>query len=115
MRMRDWLVRWQEFAGWMPAMLAVALTAWVVLGGVSDRDDLMRWLIELPVKTLYAAAVSGIAYLVWRRWSYRMSTDEQAAYWRALLAGEPGAVVIYLGNLGFYLCVFAALLVYFSR
>ncbi len=113
--MNAWLKRHQEFFGWMPLLLIVAVGAWVLLGAVSDRDDLIRWLLELPVKSLYAAAASGVAYLVWRRWSYRMNDDELRAYWAGLLAGAPGPMVIYLVNAAFYLCVFAALLVYFAR
>lgn len=112
--MKDWLKRWQEFAGWMPLLLVLAVLAWVLLGGVSDRDDLIRWLIELPVKTLYAAAVSGVAYLVWRRWSFRMDDEQMSRYLNGLLAGEPGPTTIYLTNAGFYLCVFVTLLYYFS-
>lgn len=113
--MKKILERYQEFYGWMPLLLLLAVSAWVVLGAVSDRDDLIRWLLELPVKTLYAAACSGVAYLVWRRWSYRMNEEELRAYWAGLLAGAPGPAIIYLVNAGFYLCVFCALLYYFSR
>lgn len=113
--MKAWLTRHQEFFGWMPLLMLIAVAAWILLGGVSDRDDLIRWLLELPVKSLYAAAASGIAYIVWRRWSYRMNDDELRAYWAALLAGESGAIIIYLTNAGFYACTFVALLLYFSR
>lgn len=113
--MKKWFERHQEFFGWMPLLLVLTITAWVLLGAVSDRNDLIRTLIELPVKTLYAAAASGIAYIVWRRWSYRMNEDELRAYWVGLLAGAPGPLVIYLTNAGFYLCVFTAALYYFSR
>lgn len=113
--MNAWLKRWQEFAGWMPLLLVVAVFAWILLGAVSDRDDLIRWLIELPVRALYLVAASGVSYLVWRRWSYRMTDAQQARYWDGLLAGEPGPTVVYLVNAGFYLCVFVASLWYLSR
>jgi len=99
----------------MPLLLILAVVAWVALGAVSDRDDLIRWLLELPVKALYAAAVSGVTYLVWRRWSFRMDDKQYATYLLGLMAGQPGPVIVYLTNAGFYLCTFALLLWYFSR
>jgi len=113
--MNAWLKRHQEFFGWMPLLLVVAVLAWAMLGAVSGRDDLIRWLIELPVKSLYAAGASGVAYLVWHRWSYRMSDDELRAYWAGLLAGMPGPAIVYLTNAAFYLTVFVASLIYFAR
>lgn len=112
--MTAWLKRWQEFVGWAPLLLAMALTAWILLGAIQDRDDWVRWLIELPVKSIYAAAVSGVTYLVWRRWSFRMTDEQQARYQSDLLDGKPGAVTVYLTNAGFYLCTFCALLYYFA-
>lgn len=111
----EFAMRYQDFFGWMPLMLVLSILAWVVLGAVSDRDDLVRWLIELPVKTLYATAASGVSYLVWRRWSYRMSDDELRSYWGKLLSGEPGAMAVHITNTVFYLCTFVSLLYYFSH
>ena len=113
--MNAWLKRHQEFFGWMPLLLIVAVMAWVLLGAVSDRDDLIRWLIELPVKVLYALGASGVAYLVWRRWSYRMSDDELHAYWSGLMRGDAGPLIVYLTNAGFYCAIFTGVLIYFSR
>ncbi len=113
--MNKLLKRYQEFSGWMPVLLVVAVVAWVVLGGVSDRDDLIRWLLELPVKALYAAAISGTAYLVWRRWSFRMTDEQQKTYIDGLLQGQRGPVLVYLTNTGFYLCALLALLYFYSR
>ena len=112
--MKAWFARWQEFYGWMPILLVLSLVAWIALGAVGDRDDLIRWLLELPVKTLYAAAISGITYLVWRRWSYRMCDEQLKTYWDGLLAGHRGPVIVFLTNAAFYLCVFCSLLYFFS-
>lgn len=111
----NWLKRWQEFTGWLPLLLLIAVLAWVVLGAVSDRDDLIRWLIELPVRTLYVVAASGVSYLVWRRWSFRMDDEQLREYWTGLLAGDLGSIVVFLVNAGFYLCVFIASLWFLSR
>lgn len=113
--MNAWLKRWQEFVGWMPLLLVIAVIAWVLLGAVSDRDDLIRWLIELPVKVLYALGASGVTYLVWRRWSYRMNDTELRAYWDGIMRGDAGPLIVYLTNAALYVAVFCAVLVYFAR
>lgn len=107
--MVSWLRRWQEFTGWLPLLAVLAVVGWVVLGASAGRDDLIRWLLELPILTGYALAASGLAYLTWRRWSYRLSEDEKRALWERLLAGERGAIWIHAINAGFYL---AALVLY---
>lgn len=113
--MNAWLKRWQEFSGWMPLVAFVAMLAWVALGGVSSRDDLVHTLIELPVKVLYAIGASGVTYLVWRRWSFRMDDEQQRVYWAGLLAGEAGPLIVYLTNTAFFACTFIAVLFFFSR
>lgn len=117
MKIKTWLVRFQEFAGWAPLAGLVVIAAWVALGGIADRDDLIRRLLELPVAATYALLASGIAYLVWRRWSYRMCDDELAVYWNDVLQGRRGAVIVFLTNAVFYLCVFMSTLffLYFWR
>lgn len=91
-----WLKRWQEFIGWLPALVLLALAGWVLLGGLTDRNDLIRWLLELPVLTGYALAALGIAFLARRRQRRKLSADEAEHLWSRTLAGERGALIIYL-------------------
>ena len=44
--MKAWFRRWQEYVIALPIMVLIALTAWVFLGGVNDRDDLIRWQLD---------------------------------------------------------------------
>lgn len=101
--MKAWLKRWQEFTGWLPLLAVLAVVGWIVLGASAGRDDLVRWLLELPILTGYALAAAGLAYLSWRRWSYRLTDAEKADLWRRMLAGERGAIVVFVTNATFYL------------
>lgn len=108
-----WLKRWQEFTGWLPLLAVLAVVGWVVFGVSAGRDDLIRWLLELPILTGYGLAAAGMAYLTWRRWSYRLSDADKAVLWQRLLDGDRGAMVVYVVNAGFYLAVLALYLFFF--
>ncbi len=106
----SWLRRFQEFMGWLPLIAALAVLGWVVLGTAAARDDLVRWLLELPILTAHALAASGLAYLAWRRWSMRLDDAGKADLWRRLMAGERGALTVFAINAAMYalfLVVFA--------
>lgn len=115
--MKNWLLRHQDFLGWAPMAFALSIVSWVVFGGIADRDDLIRRLLQLPVASVYALLASGVAYQVWRRWSYRMNDEQLTRYWDGALRGDRGPLVIYAINAGFYLCAFLAVLffLYFWR
>ena len=115
--MKNWLARFQEFVGWAPLAFVLAVVAWGFLGGIADRDDLIRRLLQLPVASIYALLASGVAYLVWRRWSYRLGDEQLKAYWEGVMAGNRGPLIVYAVNAGFYLCAFLAVLffLYFWR
>jgi len=115
--MKNWLLRHQDFLGWAPMAFVLAIGSWVALGGIADRDDLIRRILQIPVATIYALIASGVAYQVWRRWSYRMCEAELEVYWAGALAGNRGPLIIYAINAGFYLCAFLAVLffLYFWR
>lgn len=52
--------------GWLPLMAAASVVAWLVIGvlpGVKLTDDLIAWLLELPVVTCYALAAGGATVL----------------------------------------------------
>jgi hypothetical protein len=111
--MKDWLKRYQEMTGWLPLLAVLAVVGWVVFGASAGRDDLIRWLLELPILTGYALAAAGMAYLAWRRWSIRLKEAEVCDYWERLMRGERGALVVYVVNAAFYLIAFLALLWFF--
>jgi hypothetical protein len=93
---KAWARRWQEFIGWLPLLVVVAVFGWVMLGGITDRSDLIRWLLELPVLTAYALAALGAAFLARRRQRRKLTKEESAALWQRTLAGDRGALIIYL-------------------
>lgn len=109
----NWLKRFQDLTGWLPLALLGALGGWVLLGSVSDRDGLMRWLIELFIVLCYAFAASGVTYLAWRRWSTRLTAEQLDQLWAGIVAGQRGPLAVYIVNAVFYLCAFIALLCFF--
>lgn len=115
-KLKRLLVRWQEFAGWTPLLIVLAVFGWIGLGALAPRlsTDALDWLIELPILSAYAAAAAGLTYLIWRRWRFKLDDEEQRTYWEALLDGERGAIVIFLTNAAVWLCTFGLLLSFFS-
>ena len=115
MKLPKFLTRWQEFIGWLPLLAALIIAAWIVLGALDALAtlDLLAVVADLPVRSAYAFAALGLAYLAWRRWSYRLTTEQKADLWERLMKGERGAIVVYVVNAGFYLCTTLALLYFF--
>lgn len=113
-----YLKRWQEFLGWAPLAVIVVLVAYVVIGA-ADRlavVDALARLVDLAIDLAVAFLASGLAYLIWRRWSYRLTGAQLEELWHRLLDGERGAIVVFTVNAGFYLCITLALLyLFFSR
>lgn len=105
--MMAFLKRWQEFTGWTPLIVVLAVVGWIVLGGLDPRlgPDRVGLLLDLPIITAYALVASGVAYLFWRRWSNRLSDEQKARLWDGLMKGQTGAIVVYCVNAAFYLTV----------
>lgn len=108
--------RFSEFVGWLPLQVALAIAGVVVLGGMARGlgPDLLAWLAELPIYLAFAFAALGISYLAWRRWRYPLDAEQKADLWRRLMAGEPGALIVYGVNATFYLAVLWLALSFFS-
>jgi hypothetical protein len=107
--------RWQEFMVAMPIVFVVALVIWIVLGSLSAENDNIQWLIELPIKCVYALAALGLTYLGWRRWSMRISGKRLEDYWDRMMAGERGPLIVFGINAGFYLCALYLFLRFLQR
>lgn len=115
-RLRDWLLRWQEH-WWLLGLAAAALAAWVVIGAL-DRTataDALALLMQLPLVSLLALAACALAYLFRRRSRRKLSDAEQSAWWSRLMDHPHGAVIVYVVDMVFSLCVLALLLHFFSR
>lgn len=112
----SYLKRWQEFVGWLPLLVILAVVGWIVIGALDPLAvvDAMAQMVDLPIRTAQALAALGLAYLAWRRWSIRLSDPQLEDYWRRLMDGERGAIVVFIVNAGFYLCVSLSLLLFFS-
>lgn len=114
-RLTAFLARWQEPAIWLPLLTLLALGAWVIAGAL-DRTataDAMAMLLHLPIRTAYAAAALGLAYLARRRQRRRLSDDEQADLWTRTLNGERGALTIYITDAVVWLAPLVLLLLFF--
>jgi hypothetical protein len=103
--MKKWFERWQEFTGWLPVIVIFTVIGWVVFGALDPQigPDRLGMLLDLPVFAAYGLAASGLAYLMWRRWSMRLTDEQLGEYWAALMRGERGALVVFVTNAAFYL------------
>lgn len=108
-----WLRRWQEFVWWVPLLALMSLAGWAALGNVTDRSDLVRWLLELPVQTGYALAALGVAFLARRRQRKKLTPEEADDLWQRLLNGQRGALAVYLTDAAVWGLSFALSLLFF--
>jgi hypothetical protein len=115
MRAPQFVVRWQELMGWLPATVAAVLAAWLILGALLPwgSETAIEGLIDLALRMAYALAAAGVARLLWRRWRLPLTEAERAAYWAALMRGERGAIVAYCAHTIVYLAVIALCLAFF--
>jgi len=115
-KIKHWLLRWQEHAIFLPIMVAVGLMAWVVLGTL-DRtaavDSMADW-IGLPLRTAYAVAAIALTYTVRRRWRRKLNDEEQKIWWDKVLESSPGAIAILIIDAVVTLCALYFLLKFFS-
>lgn len=112
-RFRHFVQRWQEMGVLLPLVVALTLVGYIALGGIAATSTLITWLLELPVYSAYAVAACGLAYLSWRRWSIRLTDAQVEDFWNRLMAGERGALTVFIVNATFYLCAFVSLLWFF--
>jgi amino acid transporter len=115
-KLKDTLRRWQEFTGWLPLAVILALSAWLVLGALLPwgAATAVESVIELAVLLAYALAATGVARLAWRRWRQPMSDEARSEYWRGIMAGERGPIIAHAINAAVYLSLCVALLLFFS-
>lgn len=114
-RVWQFVLRWQESITWMPLVVIIAISTWIVLGSL-DRSaaiDVLPILVMLPVKVLYVLMALAGTYLVRRRWRLRLTPEQQTNYWTSLNAGQRGTMLVFITDAIFTLCAFFALLYYF--
>ncbi len=111
--MKVWFRRWQEYVIALPLVALIAVVSWGVLGKLGDRDDLIRWLLELPVLCGYALAAAGLTLIVCRRSRRNLSDDEATELWKRVLDAQPGALVAFGANEAKVLIVYALTLAFF--
>ena len=116
-KIKSWIVRWQEPAVWLPAIALLALGAWVVLSALDTEAGVgaVPRLVDLPIQTAYAIAVLALAFLARRRQRRKLSKEESAALWARTVAGDRGALVIYITDAVVWLASVALLFSFFSR
>lgn len=98
---------------WLPLAVVLALLGWMAFGQSAARDDLIRWLLELSILSGYALAAAGMAYLSWRRWSYRLDDDDKRRLWAGAMGGHRGPLAIFVTNALMYLAFVALFLAFF--
>lgn len=113
MSAKAWFLRWQEMIFWLPGLVIMAFVSWAALGGLSDRNDLIRWQLELPVLCAYAFAAQAFAFFVWRRARRKLSVEEKTALWNRILEGEKGAIHIFWGDIFKWTVAIVGSLVFF--
>lgn len=98
MTLKSFAVRWQEYLSWTPLLVVLSIIGWIVFGALDSRTsaDTLSFLLELPMRTAYAAAALGIAFLARRRQRHKLTPDQQSDLWNRILAGERGALFVYL-------------------
>ena len=72
-------------------------------------------LVDLPIQTAYAVAVLGLAFLARRRQRRKLTKEESEALWERTVAGDRGALVIYVTDAVVWLASIALLFSFFSR
>jgi hypothetical protein len=117
----SFLVRWQEFAGWLPLCVALLVLGFIGFSALDRHagSDLLPAAAALPLKIAYAIAACGIALLFRRRWRYKLEPIEQSRLWDRLTGGmtgstNAGAIVVHVTDAVLSLCALYWLLRFFS-
>lgn len=115
MSIRKILSRWQEFAGWTPLVVVLALAGFVLLGALYPRldGDRLGMLLELAILSAYAVAAVGLTYLSWRRWRQQLSEEQQDALWQGVMRGERGPLLVYAINAAVWLATLLSWVLFF--
>lgn len=115
MTIRKILIRWQEFIGWTPLVVVLALTGYVLMGALYPRldGDRLGLLVELAILSAYAVAAVGLTYLSWRRWRQQLSVEQQDALWQGVMRGDRGPLLVYAINAGVWLATLLAWVLFF--
>ena len=115
-KFKSWILRWQEPAIWLPALALLALAAWLVLSALDTEAGVgaVARLVDLPIQTAYAVAVLGLAFLARRRQRRKLTKEESEALWERTVAGDRGALVIYVTDAVVWLASIALLFSFFS-
>lgn len=94
--LKSWFLRWQEYVGWLPLVVGLAIGGWIVFGALDPVavTDALSLLVRLPMLAGYLLLALAVVYLLRRRWRYRMSGDQQQRWWALVLAHPHGAIVV---------------------
>ena len=109
-----WLLRWQEKTIVLPILLALGLSAWIVLSALdrtAGTDVLSEW-VRLPLLCAKITVALAFTGLIRRRWRFKMDDLQQQIYWRGVIQSERGPLIVYLTDTVFTL-VCAALLLHY--
>lgn len=115
MTLKTFAIRWQEYLSWTPLLVALSIFGWILFGALDPRTsaDTLNFLLELPMRTAYAAAALGITFLARRRQRHKLSPEQQAELWTKILAGERGALIVYLTDTLIWVLSFALAMLFF--
>jgi len=82
----------QEFTLWLPAMVLLAVLAFVVFGALTPMTgDALAWLAELPSLCAYAAAALGASWAIKKLYLHDIDTAQEIALHAAVKAGDANA------------------------
>lgn len=115
MSIKSYFARWQEPYLWVPALVVLALAAWLVLGAL-DRTattDMLSQLVQLPILSAYALAALALTFLARRRQRRKLTDIEQQRLWEAAVAGHKGPLIIYVMDSLVWLTSFVVSLLFF--
>lgn len=84
----------KTFLFWMPLMVLATIVGWTVLGalpGATMTGDLIAWLMELPVITVYALAAGGATMLTMHWTGMNIDNDRRAELFEMALCRNKDA------------------------
>jgi hypothetical protein len=105
----------QEFTLWLPALVALTVIGWIVLGALGRvGPDAIAWLLELPVMCTYAMAALGMSWLIKRLYLNDLGRADEQALQLLAMGGDQGARwVLVKDRLETLACVLAMLVFFY--